>query len=61
MANEQAYMNTKDAAKYLGMEPYLLRKYAREKQIESYCPGGKNLFFKIEELELWIAKHKQGE
>jgi len=56
---KQAYMQTREAARYLGIEPELLRKYAREKLIQSYRIGGKNLLFKIEELDLWIAKHKQ--
>ncbi len=56
---KQAYMQTREAARYLGIEPELLRKYAREKLIQSYRIGGKNLLFKIEELDLWIAKHKE--
>jgi excisionase family DNA binding protein len=55
---KQEYYSTKDAAQYLGIEQALLRKYSREKKIKSYRIGGKKLYFKLSELDEWVALHK---
>lgn len=50
--------NLNDAAKYLDISKSHLYKLTSRKEIPFYCPQGKRLFFKKEELDTWLTRNR---
>lgn len=48
-----------DACKYLDISASHLYKLTSQKQIPHFCPQGKKLYFKREEIDLWLFRNKQ--
>ena len=52
-------LNTKEAAIYLGLSVITVRRKAGKGEISSYRPNGKNLYFKISDLDNYLlSKHR---
>ena len=52
-------LNFKEVLDYTGFSKSHLYKLTSQKKIPHYCPGGKMLFFNLEELEEWLQKGRQ--
>ena len=52
----KTFMTSAEAASYLSMGLSTLHKKTMRKEIPCYKPTGKNLYFKAEELDAWIAR-----
>lgn len=48
-----------DACKYLDISASHLYKLTSQKQIPHFCPQGKKLYFKRDEIDLWLFRNKQ--
>ena len=55
---EQRYLKTPDAAKYLGITEYMLRRYAKQEKVKYSRPGGKEMFFDIAELDKFMLEYR---
>ena len=52
-------LNFREACSYTGFSKSHLYKLTSQKKIPHYCPGGKMLFFNLEELEEWLQSGRQ--
>lgn len=52
-------LNTREAAIYLGLSVITVRRKAGKGEISSFRPNGKNLYFKISDLDNYLlSKHR---
>jgi excisionase family DNA binding protein len=51
MDEKQGYMNSKEAAKYIGIPDFTLRVWVNEGIIPAYRPGGKVLLFSRKKID----------
>jgi excisionase family DNA binding protein len=56
---QKAVLNLNEASKYLDISPSHLYKLTSNKQIPHFCPQGKKLYFKREELDQWLQRNRQ--
>ena len=53
---EKRVLNFKEVCDYTGFSASHLYKLTSARKIPHYSPGGKMLFFKLEELENWLLQ-----
>ncbi|MFL0070083.1 helix-turn-helix domain-containing protein [Tenacibaculum maritimum] len=51
-------LNLNEAAKYLDISKSHLYKLTSRKEIPFYCPQGKRLYFKKDELDQWLTRNR---
>lgn len=51
-------LSFKEASKYLNLSHSTMYKYTSTNVIAHYKPTGKKIFFKKEDLDIWILKNK---
>ncbi|MDB0603089.1 helix-turn-helix domain-containing protein [Tenacibaculum maritimum] len=51
-------LNVNEAADYLDMSKSHLYKLTSRKEIPFYCPQGKRLYFKKDELDQWLTRNR---
>lgn len=51
--------NLNEACTYLDMSASHLYKLTSQKQIPHFCPQGKKLYFRREELDAWLLRNRQ--
>lgn len=56
---QKSVLNFNEACKYLDVSPSHLYKLTSTKQIPHFCPQGKKLYFKREELDSWLQRNRQ--
>lgn len=56
---QKTVLNLNEACKYLDVSPSHLYKLTSTKQIPHFCPQGKKLYFKREELDNWLQRNRQ--
>ena len=56
---QKAVLNLNEASKYLDISPSHLYKLTSTRQIPHFCPQGKKLYFKREELDQWLQRNRQ--
>ena len=56
---QKTVLNFNEACKYLDVSPSHLYKLTSSKQVPHFCPQGKKLYFKREELDHWLQRNKQ--
>ena len=56
---QKATLNFNEACKYIDVSPSHLYKLTSTKQIPHFCPQGKKLYFKREELDAWLQRNRQ--
>lgn len=56
---QKTTLNFNEACKYLDVSPSHLYKLTSTKQIPHFCPQGKKLYFKREELDGWLQRNRQ--
>jgi excisionase family DNA binding protein len=56
---QKSVLNFNEACKYVDVSPSHLYKLTSTKQIPHFCPQGKKLYFKREELDNWLQRNRQ--
>jgi len=56
---QKTTLNFAEACKYIDVSPSHLYKLTSTKQIPHFCPQGKKLYFKREELDAWLQRNRQ--
>lgn len=56
---QKTVLNFNEACKYLDVSPSHLYKLTSTKQIPHFCPQGKKLYFKRDELDSWLQRNRQ--
>lgn len=56
---QKIVLNLNEAAKYLDISESHLYKLTSTRQIPHFCPQGKKLYFKREELDQWLLRNRQ--
>ena len=56
---KKTVINFNDACKHLDVSPSHLYKLTSSRQIPHFCPQGKKLYFKREELDAWLQRNRQ--
>jgi excisionase family DNA binding protein len=56
---QKIILNLSEAAKYLDISESHLYKLTSSKQIPHFCPQGKKLYFRREELDNWLQRNRQ--
>ena len=56
---KKTVLNFNDACKYIDVSPSHLYKLTSARQIPHFCPQGKKLYFKREELDHWLQRNRQ--
>ncbi len=55
----RGFANTEETSLYLSLSIHYIRKLARDKQLPSYKPNGKCIYFKIEDLDNFLLNNKR--
>ena len=55
----RGFANTVEASLYLSLSIHYVRRLGREKEIPSYKPNGKCMYFKVEDLENYLLSNKR--
>jgi len=56
---QKPVLNFQEASLYLEVSSSHLYKLTSKRAIPHFCPSGKKLYFKREELDLWLLRNKQ--
>ena len=56
---QKTVLNFNEAAKYLDVSPSHLYKLTSTKSVPHFCPQGKKLYFKRDELDNWLQRNRQ--
>lgn len=56
---QKAVLNFNEACKYIDVSPSHLYKLTSAKHIPHFCPQGKKLYFRREELDNWLQRNRQ--
>jgi excisionase family DNA binding protein len=56
---QKTILNLSEAAKYLDISESHLYKLTSTRQIPHFCPQGKKLYFRREELDQWLQRNRQ--
>jgi excisionase family DNA binding protein len=56
---QKTVLNFNEACKYLDVSPSHLYKLTSTRQVPHFCPQGKKLYFKREELDSWLQRNRQ--
>lgn len=56
---QKAVLNFDEACKYLDVSPSHLYKLTSQKQIPHFCPQGKKLYFRRDEIDQWLQRNRQ--
>ena len=56
---QKTVLNFNEACKYIDVSPSHLYKLTSTRQVPHFCPQGKKLYFKREELDAWLQRNRQ--
>lgn len=56
---QKTVLNFNEACLYVDVSPSHLYKLTSSRQIPHFCPQGKKLYFKREELDQWLQRNRQ--
>ena len=56
---KKSVLTFEEACKFLDVSPSHLYKLTSAKQIPHFCPQGKKLYFRRDELEAWLLRNRQ--
>ena len=48
-----------EACQYMGISKSTMYKLTYQSKIDHYCPSGKLIYFKLDELENWLLRNKR--
>lgn len=55
----RGFANTLEASIYLSLSVSHIRKLSRDKELESYKPNGKCIYFKVEDLDNYLMNNNR--
>ena len=55
----RGFANTLEASIYLSLSVHYIRRLAREKELISYKPNGKCIYFKVEDLDNYLLNNNR--
>lgn len=55
----RGFANTSEASIYLSLSIHYIRRLAREKELPSYKPNGKCIYFKVEDLDNYLLSNNR--
>ena len=58
LLNQKTVLNFVEVAEYIGFSQSYLYKLTSKSEIPFYCPNGKQLFFKREEIDSWLLRNR---
>ncbi|MCB9308439.1 MAG: helix-turn-helix domain-containing protein [Lewinellaceae bacterium] len=56
---QKTVLNLSEAANYLDISESHLYKLTSSRQIPHFCPQGKKLYFRRDELDTWLQRNRQ--
>lgn len=56
---QKSVLNFSELCRYLQVSPSYLYRLTSQKQIPCYCPQGKKLYFRKEEIDQWLLQNRQ--
>jgi excisionase family DNA binding protein len=56
---QKTVLNFNEACAYLDLSPSHLYKLTSARHIPHFCPQGKKLYFRREELDVWLQRNRQ--
>lgn len=56
---QKEVLNLNEAGAYLNISASHMYKLTSQKQIPHFCPQGKKLYFRREELDHWLLRNRQ--
>lgn len=56
---QKTVLNFNEACKFIDVSPSHLYKLTSARQVPHFCPQGKKLYFKREELSQWLLRNRQ--
>jgi excisionase family DNA binding protein len=56
---QKPVLNFQEASQYLEISPSHLYKLTSKRAVPHFCPNGKKLYFKREELDQWLLRNKK--
>lgn len=56
---QKTVLNFNEACAYLDLSPSHLYKLTSARHIPHFCPQGKKLYFRREELDTWLQRNRQ--
>lgn len=56
---QKPVLNFEEACKYLHISESHLYKLTSQKQIPHFCPQGKKLYFRRDEIDQWLLRNRQ--
>jgi excisionase family DNA binding protein len=56
---QKTVLNFHEASQFLDVSASHLYKLTSKKEIPHFCPNGKKLYFKREELDQWLQRNRQ--
>ena len=56
---QKPVLNFKEATQYLDVSESHLYKLTSRKEIPHFCPNKKKLYFKRDEIDLWLQRNRQ--
>ncbi len=56
---QKTVLTLSEAAKYLDISESHIYKLTSSRQIPHFCPQGKKLYFRREELDQWLQRNRQ--
>jgi excisionase family DNA binding protein len=56
---QKSVLNLSEASRYLNISESHIYKLTSTRQIPHFCPQGKKLYFKREELDEWLMRNRQ--
>ncbi|MGB6092920.1 MAG: helix-turn-helix domain-containing protein [Moheibacter sp.] len=59
LIKSRGFANTLEASIYLSLSIHYIRRLAREKELPSYKPNGKCIYFKVEDLDNYLLSNNR--
>ena len=59
LIKSRGFANTLEASIYLSLSIHYIRRLAREKELPSYKPNGKCIYFKLEDLDNYLLNNNR--
>ncbi len=56
---QKLVLNFEEACRYLNISQSHLYKLTSQKQIPHFCPQGKKLYFRRDEIDQWLLRNRQ--
>jgi len=55
---KKEFLSVEEVCTYLGISPSAVYKLSHYKTLPKYCPNGKKIYFRRDDIDLWLKKHR---